>query len=86
MREKTLRDDNYCLGCRSDLRGEPIPEEHRRYYNPDATHYSKVVGVEYAGGFDGISEWMCPVCGRREGRWTGKVLGEGETEPRYGGK
>jgi hypothetical protein len=52
----------------------------------ETTHYSRVIGVEYQGRYDGISEWVCPDCGRREGRWSGKVLGEGETEERYGGR
>lgn len=47
-----------------------------------------VIGVEYSWDhpehFDGVSEWRCPRCGRREGRFTGKVLTEGATEPRYG--
>lgn len=44
------------------------------------THFSRVIGVEYQGGFDGVSEWRCPDCGRREGRFSGKVLGDGEFE------
>ena len=47
--------------------------------------YSRVIGVEYEGGYDGVSEWRCPDCGRREGRWTGNVLTDGDSEPRYGG-
>lgn len=47
--------------------------------NP-TTHYSRVIGVEYQGGYDGVSEWRCPDCGRREGRFSGKVLEDGETE------
>lgn len=53
--------------------------------NP-TTHFCRVIGIEYQGGYDGVSEWRCPDCGRREGRWSGKVLGEGETEERYGGR
>lgn len=46
------------------------------------------MGVEYAyevpEHYDGVSEWVCPRCGRREGRWTGRVLTGREMEPRYG--
>lgn len=46
------------------------------------------IGVEYSydskNHYDGLSEYLCPSCGRREGRWTGKVLGDGESEPPYG--
>lgn len=34
--------------------------------------------------YDGISEFQCPRCRRREGRWTGRVLTGGGTEPRLG--
>jgi hypothetical protein len=46
----------------------------------ETTHFSRVIGVEYQGGYDGVSEWRCPDCGRREGRFSGKVLEDGETE------
>jgi len=45
--------------------------------------------VEYAYDnpcfYDGISELWCEPCGIRIGRWTGRVLGKGDCEPRYGG-
>lgn len=34
--------------------------------------------------YDGVSEYRCPRCGRREGRWTGAVLTVGASEPRLG--
>jgi hypothetical protein len=46
-----------------------------------------VIGVEYEHGpehYDGVSEWACVVCHRREGRWTGRVLQEGDVEPPHG--
>ena len=45
---------------------------------------SRVIGVEYEGGYDGISEWNCPDCGYREGRWSGRELVGDEREARYG--
>lgn len=49
-----------------------------------------IVMVEYEGmhpnHYDGISEIMCKKCGTRIGRWSGKELQKGETEPRYGEK
>jgi hypothetical protein len=57
--------------------------------NP-TTHFSNVIGVEYSyecpQHWDGVSEWRCPSCGRREGRWSGKVLADGEEELRFGGR
>lgn len=78
-----------CSGCGTSLLGDPIPEEWRDKYYGGATHYRRVIGVEYAYGnperYDGVSEWRCPDCGRREGRWSGRVLADEEIEPRYGG-
>ncbi len=46
------------------------------------------VGMQYSYDhpehYDGVSEWQCLHCGRREGRWTGAVLTAGATEPRHG--
>jgi hypothetical protein len=47
-----------------------------------------VGGCEYPYGpnhYDGVSEWRY-ACGHRIGRWTGKVLAEGEAELPFGGK
>lgn len=50
----------------------------------------EVIMVEYDGmhpdHYDGVSEYRCLTCDRREGRWSGRVLQEGDTEPRYGGR
>lgn len=42
-------------------------------------------GYDSPNRYDGISEWVCPKCGLRIGRWSGKRLEEGEEEPRWGG-
>jgi ssDNA-binding Zn-finger/Zn-ribbon topoisomerase 1 len=56
--------------------------EARDQIEDETTHYCRVIAVEYASGFDGVSEYRCPDCGRREGRWSGKVLQAGEFERR----
>jgi len=47
------------------------------------------MAIEYAYNhpehYDGISEWACESCGVRIGRWSGKVLKDGEIEKRFGG-
>lgn len=52
--------------------------------------FSKLIGVEYPYDmpehYDGVSEWECPFCHTRWGRWTGRVLTGDEYEPRYGGR
>lgn len=48
-----------------------------------------IIAVEYLysspNHYDGISEWYCPDCGRRVGRWSGRELTGDEEEPRFGG-
>lgn len=48
-----------------------------------------VVGIQYShrnpNHYDGVSEWHCMLCKARIGRWTGKILSDGEWEPRFGG-
>ena len=49
-----------------------------------------IFGCEYVYGhperYDGVSEWHCQDCYTRYGRWTGRKLGKGESEKRYGGQ
>ena len=49
---------------------------------------AEMIAVQYAWDepehYDGVSEWLCPACELRIGRWTGRELKEGEVEPRYG--
>lgn len=68
-----------CGFCGADLRDEV-----------EGQTYSRRVGAEYAFDdplhYDGISEWQCPDCGARVGRWSGRKLNEGEGERPFGGK
>ena len=51
-----------------------------------------IVMVEYGmpynedTAYDGISEYRCQDCKRREGRWSGIELKDDEMERRYGGE
>jgi len=45
---------------------------------------TNVTGVEILGHYDGVSEWRCNVCPARIGRFSGKVLAEGEMDNPYG--
>lgn len=42
-------------GC--DTKGEPIPNTDPQRW------YSKVIGNEIPGLYDGVAFWTCPVCG-----------------------
>jgi DNA-directed RNA polymerase subunit RPC12/RpoP len=62
--------DNYiCPECKNNVEGRLFAVEY------PLTHPDR---------YDGISEWRCPDCSYREGRWTGNRLNQCETEPRYG--
>lgn len=68
-----IADRDRCPECYSSWQGSPIKEEDRHLYGPTApTHYSRLVGIEIRGGYDGVSEWACPDCGARWDRWTGE--------------
>jgi hypothetical protein len=85
----TMFEEDICRNCGADLRGAEIPREQQAEYE-GRTHFSRLIGVEYTldhpHHYDGVSEWRCPDCGIRVGRWSGAVLTEGQFEPRYGGK
>jgi len=57
-------------GC--NLQGKPIPAPciERGLYSPDTTHYSRMIGVEVPGVYDGVLYWECPDCGARWHRFT----------------
>lgn len=61
----------HCPKCSADLRGTPIPQKYidAGYYAPGTTHYSRTIGVEISGVYDGVLFWQCPDCGGRWHRW-----------------
>lgn len=81
--------ETQCPECGITWIGDEIPEEHRELYGDKQHFMANIMGVEYGypspEQYDGISEWKCTGCGTRWGRWTHKILGEGELEPVYGG-
>lgn len=90
LRGPAIPEDNlHCYNCGPNGEFLATIEDYNavadQIKNP-TTHFSRVIGVEYEGGYDGPSEWRCPNCGRREGRWSGKILTEGEVEEYYGGR
>lgn len=54
-----------CPSCGSKMQGEPIPQEaiDNGYYAPGVTHYSRCMGYEERGVYDGVLIWGCPDCG-----------------------
>ena len=60
-----MTDPRYCPKCNGDFKSLPIPEESRKagYYGKDPdTHFSKLIGIEHPGKYDGVLEWRCPFC------------------------
>lgn len=55
-------DERTCPICQSDWTGNPIPVESREKYYGGKTHFSKLIGVEIQGKYDGVHHWECPTC------------------------
>ena len=60
-------------GC--NLQGKPIPIPARDLYEEGVTHYSRMIGVEVPGVYDGVLYWACPDCGARWHRFGGDGWG-----------
>lgn len=65
-----------CPHCKSDLTGTEIPREslERGYYGqwvPEdgPQFFSRQIGVEVRGAYDGSLFYQCPDCGGRWHRW-----------------
>lgn len=84
----SIHDTEVCPKCGADLRGDEIPESARELYG-GRTHFTRVINVEYPPNcpyhYDGVSEYKCPDCSYREGRWTQKELKPNEHERVHGG-
>lgn len=52
----------YCPECEADWRGAPIPEKYRKFYAANAEFFSRLIGVEIPGKYDGVDHWLCPDC------------------------
>jgi hypothetical protein len=50
-------------GC--NLQGGKIPMPAKGFYEPGVTHYSRMIGHEVPGVYDGVLYWACPDCGAR---------------------
>lgn len=63
--------DTECPHCHSSLMGEPIPQRliDAGYYPRGDTNYSRTIGVEIRGVYDGVLYWQCPDCGGKWHRW-----------------
>jgi len=62
-------------GC--DLQGKPIPQPARGFYELGVTHYSRMIGVEVPGVYDGVLYWACPDCGAKWHRFKADGWGAG---------
>jgi hypothetical protein len=78
--------DMTCPHCATDMRGDEIAECFRTHRDDcalkdgrlrcfcfpygEATHYSRVMGHEIRGVYDGVLFWSCPDCGLAWPRWN----------------
>ena len=59
----TFKLDGLCPACGVSWQGEPIPQKDiEKGWFGKATHFSRVIGVEYPEKYDGVWEWRCPDC------------------------
>lgn len=52
-----------CPKCHASWVGAEIQSQYRHFYGANTTHYSRLIGVEISGYYDGIAYWRCPDCG-----------------------
>jgi hypothetical protein len=57
-----------CPHCGVSLVGTPVPVSHQEAYG-GVTHFSRKIGVEILGGYDGVLFYQCPDCDGRWHRW-----------------
>lgn len=64
-------DHDECPLCGAELRAGAIPQEHidQGLYAPGVTHYSRLIGIQIRGVYDGVLYWQCPDCGGMWNRW-----------------
>ena len=62
-----------CPKCKASWDGGDIPENIRQHYSPPYK-WSKLVGIEIQGKYDGVSYWQCPICKTTWDRWTGEEV------------
>lgn len=61
--QKPPASDESCPKCKTDLRGNPIPEEHRQHYG-GRTHFLLQTSL-YARSKDRTHAFECPFCGHQ---------------------
>ena len=60
-----------CPKCLSSWDGGSIPEKSWSLYSPPY-RWSKLIGVEVLGKYDGVHHWECPCCRQEFPRWIEK--------------
>jgi hypothetical protein len=81
--EKLPEDYYKCKANGCDLRGEPISEAYLKE-DSEVTHYSRKIGHEVLGYYDGVSFYHCPICKGWWCRWTGIVVESTEAGVKLG--
>lgn len=56
----SMEEDTVCRHCGASLKGAA---------KPNGGFYSRCIGVEVPGVYDGVLFWQCPDCGHRWNRW-----------------
>ena len=69
-----MEDRRWCPECMADWKGKLIPKKFRHLYSKGSIHYSRLIGIEIQGGYDGVAYWECPDCQARWDRFTGEKV------------
>lgn len=68
MMAEALTNAGSCPHCDADMSGEKMTAAQRESHG--GTHFSRTIGVEIRGVYDGVLFWLCPDCDRPWNRWA----------------
>lgn len=60
-----------------DITDEQLQKNIESCYSPPY-RWSRLIGIEILGVYDGVSQWMCPFCETKWDRWTGEEIKDKE--------
>ena len=74
-KQSDIADHFESTGCSREEAEEKA--SHYGWTKENKLFFSRLIGIEIEGGYDGISEWMCPDCESKWDRFTNKLIVNG---------
>lgn len=59
---------------KTDEEVKKIANDYYGWSEESPKHFSRLIGIEILGEYDGISYWKCPECNNLWNRFTGKLV------------